>query len=192
MVSVQNRAKPSARCSLYSITTVLICILCLLVYSSCFLFFTNSNDDREYLISLKLTTRYSEQEMQEFAELNLQNIDFKPSLYTRNTVSFNRLFNESTGFDIDSNDVLVFLHIQKTAGTSFEKFLVYNLNITRPCLCNQTIKRCKCYRPRSSKEYWLFSRYSTGWQCGLHADWTELFNCVERAMDDVESESTYI
>lgn len=48
--------------------------------------------------------------MQEFATLNLQNIDFKPSLYTKNMVPFNRLINETTGFDIDSNDVVVFLH----------------------------------------------------------------------------------
>ena len=26
---------------------------------------------------------------------------------------------------------------------------------------------------------WLFSRYSTGWKCGLHPDWTELVGCVD-------------
>jgi hypothetical protein len=162
------------------------CILFLLVYLIYFLLFKSAVDGNQYASSLTLTTRYSEDEMQHFAELNMQNIDFKPSFYTKNTINFNRLINDSRGFDVDSKDVLVFLHIQKTAGTSFEKFLVYNLNISRPCLCNQTIKRCKCYRPRSSKEYWLFSRYSTGWQCGLHADWTELSNCVERSMDELE------
>lgn len=35
-----------------------------------------------------------------------------------------------------------------------------------------------------SNRYWLFSRYSMGWKCGLHADWTELTDgCVERTMD---------
>ena len=27
---------------------------------------------------------------------------------------------------------------------------------------------------------WLFSRYSTGWKCGLHPDWTELTGCVDK------------
>lgn len=27
--------------------------------------------------------------------------------------------------------------------------------------------------------YWLFSRYSTGWKCGLHADYTELTECLQ-------------
>ena len=26
------------------------------------------------------------------------------------------------------------------------------------------------------------SRYSTGWACGLHADWTELKECVNRTL----------
>lgn len=181
----QNRAR--ARCSWVPLIMI-GCFCGLLVYSFYFLMFANSNNDREY--SMRLTAKYSVEEMQKFAERNLLTIDYKPTLYSRNSVSFNRLVNNSAAtFDVDENDVLVFLHIQKTAGTSFEKFLVYNLNITRPCLCNQTIKRCKCYRPRTSQEFWLFSRYSTGWKCGLHADWTELSNCVERAMDDVESGS---
>lgn len=25
-----------------------------------------------------------------------------------------------------------------------------------------------------------------GWKCGLHADWTELNNCVDEAMDETE------
>ena len=45
--------------------------------------------------------------------------------------------------------------------------------------------RCQCFRPdRDSR--WLFSRYSTGWRCGLHADWTELTACVDEAMDQLE------
>jgi hypothetical protein len=33
---------------------------------------------------------------------------------------------------------------------------------------------------------WLFSRYSTGWRCGLHADWTELKDCVAEYLNDKE------
>lgn len=29
---------------------------------------------------------------------------------------------------------------------------------------------------------WLFSRFSTGWICGLHADWTELTACVDEEL----------
>ena len=31
----------------------------------------------------------------------------------------------------------------------------------------------------SGSKNWLFSRYSTGWKCGLHPDWTELTGCVD-------------
>ena len=89
---------------------------------------------------------------------------------------------------MSSNDVIVFLHIQKTAGTSFERFLVKYLNTTRPCDCNMGKKRCQCLRPGKAQEFWLFSRYSTGWACGLHADFTELSvsGCVDHVMDKKE------
>lgn len=49
-------------------------------------------------------------------------------------------------------------------------------------------KRCNCLRPNNNREFWLFSRYSTGWACGLHADYTELFvsGCVDYIMDKKE------
>jgi hypothetical protein len=106
------------------------------------------------------------------------------------TIDFWRIFDEffQFRFNISADDVLVFLHIQKTAGTSFEKFLVKNLNISKPCDCNMGKKKCSCYRPNSRHEVWLFSRYSTGWVCGLHADFTELYvsGCVEHVMDKRE------
>uniref|UniRef100_A0A183BPM4 Heparan-sulfate 6-O-sulfotransferase n=1 Tax=Globodera pallida TaxID=36090 RepID=A0A183BPM4_GLOPA len=83
-------------------------------------------------------------------------------------------------------DVLVFLHIQKTAGTSFERFLVRHLNVTHQCKCIFGEKRkmkCQCRRPIG--RIWLFSRYSTGWACNLHADYTELIvsGCVNNKLD---------
>lgn len=118
-----------------------------------------------------------------------------------------------------SNDVLVFVHIQKTAGTSFERFLVRYLSVSRPCACNMRRKRCECLRPSAlsmknrggddddanavlaarntttnvggnNDGIWLFSRYSTGWACGLHADFTEMYvsGCVERVLDRKEGE----
>ncbi|PAV87369.1 hypothetical protein WR25_18272 [Diploscapter pachys] len=91
-------------------------------------------------------------------------------------------------FNINGKDVIVFLHIQKTAGTSFEKFLVRYLDIDKPCQCTKGKKRCNCKRPNNQNEIWLFSRYSTGWLCGLHSDYTELFvnGCVNEALDKKE------
>ncbi|XP_076871396.1 heparan-sulfate 6-O-sulfotransferase 3-B [Brachyhypopomus gauderio] len=85
-------------------------------------------------------------------------------------------------FDMKGNDVIVFLHIQKTGGTSFGRHLVRNIRLERPCDCKAGQKKCTCHRPGKA-ESWLFSRFSTGWSCGLHADWTELTNCVPAIMN---------
>uniref|UniRef100_A0A4W3J499 Heparan-sulfate 6-O-sulfotransferase n=1 Tax=Callorhinchus milii TaxID=7868 RepID=A0A4W3J499_CALMI len=83
----------------------------------------------------------------------------------------------TVAFDIKGDDVIVFLHIQKTGGTTFGRHLVQNVKLEVPCECRAGQKKCTCYRP-NRRETWLFSRFSTGWSCGLHADWTELTNCV--------------
>ncbi|KAG9351332.1 hypothetical protein JZ751_022579, partial [Albula glossodonta] len=82
-------------------------------------------------------------------------------------------------FNIKGDDVIVFLHIQKTGGTTFGRHLVRNIQLERPCDCQAGQKKCTCYRP-SKRETWLFSRFSTGWSCGLHA---ELTSCVPSRMD---------
>ncbi|XP_069059244.1 heparan-sulfate 6-O-sulfotransferase 3-B-like [Pleurodeles waltl] len=84
-------------------------------------------------------------------------------------------------FNIKGEDVLVFLHIQKTGGTTFGRHLVRNIHLEQPCDCRPGQKKCTCHRP-GRQETWLFSRFSTGWSCGLHADWTELTNCVPAVM----------
>lgn len=84
----------------------------------------------------------------------------------------------------EKEDVIVFLHMQKTGGTTFGRHLVKNLDLESPCKCYKKKKRCDCLT--SKKTIWLFSRYSTGWICGLHADWTELNTCVEDAMNKKE------
>lgn len=91
-------------------------------------------------------------------------------------------------FNIQASDVIVFLHIQKTGGTTFGKHLVRHLQLDHPCRCIKYRKRCRCYRPNSKTRWWLFSRYSTGWGCGLHADWTELTSCVDGTLDKMEGE----
>lgn len=90
---------------------------------------------------------------------------------------------------------MVLLHIQKTGGTSFEKHLVQDLIVKSPCLCRDERRRCLCLRQNSSNAIttsttseigsirnvtWLFSRFTTGWICGLHADWTQLSNCLDK------------
>ncbi|KAJ8350263.1 hypothetical protein SKAU_G00253930 [Synaphobranchus kaupii] len=90
-------------------------------------------------------------------------------------------------FDIRGNDVIVFLHIQKTGGTTFGRHLVRNIRLEQPCDCKPGQKKCTCHRP-GKEESWLFSRFSTGWSCGLHADWTELTNCVPVIMDKKEAQ----
>lgn len=85
-------------------------------------------------------------------------------------------------------DTLVFLHIQKTGGSTFGRHLVRDaLGVPSSCDCRTTRrKRCNC--TDSQGRYWLFSRYSTGWACGLHADWTELHECVPSALDEREQQ----
>ncbi|XP_078613468.1 heparan-sulfate 6-O-sulfotransferase 3-B-like [Branchiostoma floridae x Branchiostoma japonicum] len=91
-------------------------------------------------------------------------------------------------FNISGTDVIVFLHMQKTGGTSFGRQLVTNMDLERPCQCRRGQKRCQCYRPGTDRDIWLFSRFSTGWSCGLHADWTELKDCVPDMMDKKEKQ----
>ncbi|XP_051464228.1 heparan-sulfate 6-O-sulfotransferase 3 isoform X2 [Apus apus] len=90
-------------------------------------------------------------------------------------------------FDMRGRDVIVFLHIQKTGGTTFGRHLVRNIRLEQPCYCRAGQKKCACHRPGGDKDTWLFSRFSTGWSCGLHADWTELTSCVPAAMDSLKS-----
>ena len=57
-------------------------------------------------------------------------------------------------------DVIVFLHIQKTGGTTFGRKLVENLKLEVPCHCyNKKIKkRCDCYN-KNKEVSRLFSHY---------------------------------
>ncbi|XP_073425666.1 heparan-sulfate 6-O-sulfotransferase 3 [Dendrobates tinctorius] len=93
-------------------------------------------------------------------------------------------------FNIKADDVIVFLHIQKTGGTTFGRHLVRNIHLEQPCDCKPGQKKCTCHRP-GRKETWLFSRFSTGWSCGLHADWTELTNCVPAIMEKKDNQKNH-
>ncbi|VDN11006.1 unnamed protein product, partial [Dibothriocephalus latus] len=79
--------------------------------------------------------------------------------------------------------VAVFLHIQKTAGSFIEMQLTKVGVLGLPCSCTRGIKVCDC---KQDGRIWLFCRYSVGWRCGLHADLTELTNCVPGMVDRLE------
>ncbi|XP_072033185.1 heparan-sulfate 6-O-sulfotransferase 2-like [Amphiura filiformis] len=92
------------------------------------------------------------------------------------------VLNRDIKFNISSNDVIVFLHIQKTGGTIFGRHLVQHLE--HQCNCSNTsAKRCDCFRPSDDRGIWLFSKFSTGWTCGVHADWTALNSCVQQVLN---------
>ena len=93
-------------------------------------------------------------------------------------------------FDVNANDVIVFLHIQKTGGSTFGQHLVLHLSSKTPCSCKKIVGklRCSCKRP-GSDESWLFSRYSSRWPCGIHAGWTQLQPCVPRVLDEKEGKN---
>ncbi|XP_041834212.1 heparan-sulfate 6-O-sulfotransferase 3-B-like [Melanotaenia boesemani] len=104
---------------------------------------------------------------------------------TKITSKFNfteRDLDRHVDFNIRGDDVMVFLHIQKTGGTTFGRHLVKNIQLEQPCDCMAGQRKCTCHRPGKA-ESWLFSRFSTGWSCGLHADWTELTSCVPVVMN---------
>lgn len=107
---------------------------------------------------------------------------------SRKTLEFDAeiLSKDYTDFDGEDEDVIVFLHIQKTGGTTFGKHLVRDLD-ENPCTCVRGRKKCDCFTKKHS-HIWLFSRFSTGWACGLHADWTELKNCVGETLDHKEND----
>lgn len=84
-----------------------------------------------------------------------------------------------------SHDVLVFLHMQKTSGSVFGRHLVRNaMGFPTSCYRLRGRKQRNC--TDSNGRQWLFSRFSVGWRCGLHADWTELHACVPRVLNRLE------
>ena len=94
---------------------------------------------------------------------------------------------KTRNINLEGEDVIVNLHIQKTGGASFGRNLVHNLDVDPPCECVPHVKRCECLT--KNKRVWLFSRHSTGWMCGVHADWTELSDCVDTWFDNNDVKS---
>jgi len=70
----------------------------------------------------------------------------------------NEIIGTTEKFDMTSDDVMVFLHIQNTGGNVFVRHIVEDLIIDSPCNCNLNHrKRCQCLRPNRPHSQWLFS-----------------------------------
>jgi len=162
------------------------------------------DEDEENLPTARLPSTSSNLDpMQKLISIN-QHLSHTVPL--NNIINYTTIKENGVHFRINENDVMVFLHIQKTGGTTFERHLVRDLEAT--CTCRKKKRRknfdeygrrkkffaggCECYRPNlnpsavNTKSTWLFSRYNTGWKCGLHADWTELTECVDSYLDTEE------
>ncbi|KAG5673803.1 hypothetical protein PVAND_003820 [Polypedilum vanderplanki] len=177
---------------------VIFLIIVVLSLFSIVLFGRSLNSEEVCALSLSLTRKKLFNNDNHISNNNINNHNNSSSLNGKSTsshlhllLSYDDVLNDDiqNKFDINSNDVMVFLHIQKTGGTSFGKHLVRDLDLKRKCTCQRKKKRCYCFRPNRN-ENWLFSRYSTGWKCGLHADWTELISCVDQEFDKNEGETT--
>lgn len=57
-----------------------------------------------------------------------------------------RELERSLRFDMKGDDVIVFLHIQKTGGTTFGRHLVQNVRLEVPCDCRPGQKKCTCWK----------------------------------------------
>jgi len=115
------------------------------------------------------------------------------SLYPDDSVP--DLSDGGSSFNSSGTDTLVFLHIQKTGGTTLGRRFVDDI-VHHKCTKIKHKKRSYCPRPLvkstslsaiqpSQSSTWIFSRYSTGWVCGLHADWTELKPCVAPKLNEL-------
>ncbi|KAJ8315149.1 hypothetical protein KUTeg_007299 [Tegillarca granosa] len=107
----------------------------------------------------------------------------------RGKIDFNPdedVLTEKNDFNPDE-DVLVILHIQKTGGSVFNSHLVNDLSSKIPCNCSLKLNkyyRCKCFTGNGNLP--VFSPYSADWICGVHPYWTDLQECLEKAMDILE------
>jgi len=131
---------------------------------------------------------------------NLLNQDIfyeKVNSVQRLTVHFTQKNESLTHFNLNK-DTLVFLHIQKTGGSGFDRNIVKNLLVNknnewrRACFLksvienkNKTIskktkfKNYSCPRNVNNATNWYFSRQTYGWVCGLHSDYSTLTECVK-------------
>lgn len=86
---IENRAKPRTRP--WTVLAFGVCFLLLVVLAVYYCSVYNEETNEATFAALKLTTRYSLEEMREFAYRNAFANTYKPSLYVRRNLSFNRI-----------------------------------------------------------------------------------------------------
>ncbi|WAR28551.1 H6S1A-like protein [Mya arenaria] len=85
-----------------------------------------------------------------------------------------------------NEDVIVYLHIQKVGGTVFNGHLINDLDKGFDCHCTKHVVMNPCHCKNKAGNIWLFSWFTVGWPCGLHADWTMMHECVDKEMNKLE------
>lgn len=111
----------------------------------------------------------------------------RPNETTTHMGVFGKSKNIVSDFDINF-DVIVYLHIQKVGGTKFNQHLINDLVLEMPCQCKGDVLTQPCYCRNKNGFIWLFSWFTVGWPCGLHADWTMLTECVDDALNEIEGQ----
>ncbi|XP_059166014.1 heparan-sulfate 6-O-sulfotransferase 2-like [Physella acuta] len=96
---------------------------------------------------------------------------------------------EERKLNLNADDVIIFLHIQKTGGLHFKNMLIkWTLGVPG-CACMRTGNECTCRT--WTNVTWLAAWFMDGWTCGLHADWTELTECVDPWFKSVEPQRSH-
>ncbi|XP_059138998.1 heparan-sulfate 6-O-sulfotransferase 3-like [Physella acuta] len=88
--------------------------------------------------------------------------------------------------NLNADDVIVFLHIQKTGGMHLRRLLVSWIQDVPECRCSGL---CVCQT--GNNVTWLAAWFIRGFTCGLHADWTELTECVDTWLRSVEPQRSH-
>ena len=170
-------------------------------------------EDLDQIVSGTFTNKQNPSEIIWQDEENISDI-LGP--YIQNYSKYNRKFK------FEEDDVMIFLHIQKTSGSNFGRHLVRDLDsIKNRChKIRDKIKgkkgkrkihqpeRWNCHRNINDENFntnqtnefnsttegdvWLISRFSTGWKCGTHADFTELIDCIPGVIKDYFGEERNI
>lgn len=126
---------------------------------------------------LVLTMFYFDPNLKTFRRNNIEKVVQHRHLAEENSdilessqfVGYESILQDNFSFNINGSDVMVFLHIQKTGGTTFGKHLVQDIDLEAPCICHRKagkkrnpkkpakkMLRCECFRPNSVQSNWLF------------------------------------
>ena len=109
---------------------------------------------------------------------------FRPSSRPKQPVHVD-LKQEPQNFDLN-NDVIVYIQIQKIGDTIFNDHLMTNLDKGFACNCTDSAVMNPCHCKNKKGNIWLFSWFTVGWPCELHADWTMLHDCVDKTLNMIE------